>query len=294
MKRRLQAAALCWLASALAGGAWAAGTHIVSKGETVDSIARKRGVTREAIIQYNALRQPDVLAVGQLLRIPDAPNAPNKYIVKSGDTLSSIASDHNVGALALANQNRLEDPDNLVAGQVLEIPAAGAAPSVRRSYPLPADLRKKLDGTKVSPGRWKYIVVHHSGTANGSARSMDLYHRLKRHMENGLAYHFVIGNGNGMPDGRIEIGDRWRRQIKGGHLASESLNEISLGICLVGNFETGRPTAQQMKSLYALVQYLVERCRTTSTSVKTHRQINTKPTQCPGRNFPTKSLMENL
>jgi hypothetical protein len=123
---------------------------------------------------------------------------------------------------------------------------------------------------------------------------MDLYHRQKRHMENGLAYHFVIGNGNGSPDGRIEVGDRWRRQIRGGHLASEALNEISLGICLVGNFETTRPSAQQMKSLYALVQYLVERCRATSSAVKTHRQINTKPTQCPGRNFPTKSLMDNI
>ena len=36
-------------------------------------------------------------------------------------------------------------------------------------------------------------------------------------MQNGLAYHFVIGNGTSTGNGQIEVGDRWRRQINGGH-----------------------------------------------------------------------------
>ena len=122
---------------------------------------------------------------------------------------------------------------------------------------------------------------------------MENYHRFKRHMENGLAYHFVIGNGRGMKDGEIAIGNRWRRQIKGGHLASDALNAKSIGICLVGNFENDRPTPQQMKSLYALVQYLQGRCHPPSDAVKLHKQINTKPTRCPGKLFPAKSLDAN-
>jgi LysM repeat protein len=289
---RLAFALLCLVAlGPLSAGAR---THIVQPGETVDGIAKKYRVPRELLIQYNALREPDRLAVGQILRVPEPENAKRTYVVQPGDTLGTIAVDHNVSALALANHNRLADPDNLVAGQALEIPSAAPAPALRRSYPLPADLRKRIDATRVTPGRWKYIVIHHSGTLQGSARDMDAYHRRVRHMENGLAYHFVIGNGLGMKDGGIEIGNRWKRQIKGGHLASDALNEISLGICLVGNFETGRPTQQQLKSLYALVQYLLDRCRATSGAVKTHRQINTRPTVCPGRNFPRKSLMENI
>jgi len=145
----------------------------------------------------------------------------------------------------------------------------------------------------VKPGRWRYIVVHHSATKEGTARSMDLYHR-RRGMENGLAYHFVIGNGRGTGDGVIEIGNRWRRQIKGGHLASERLNDISIGICLVGNFNNQRPTQAQMRSLRALVQYLMLRSRTGVGSVKLHKQINTKPTECPGRQFPTPQLLQGL
>ena len=68
----------------------------------------------------------------------------------------------------------------------------------------------------------------------GTVKGMDRYHREVRHMENGLAYHFVIGNGSGMGDGDIGIGSRWTKQLDGGHLTSERQNQVSLGICLVG------------------------------------------------------------
>ena len=236
---------------------------------------------------------------------PSAPGAggTGKYTVKSGDTLSEIASKHGTTAEHLAAANGIRDPKDLQIGQTLRLPAptpapapaAGTATAAPTATPsaLPASLRKQLDAQKVVGGKWRYIVIHHSATSVGSVRSMDLYHRNTRHMENGLAYHFVIGNGRGEPDGAITVGSRWRRQIKGGHLASERLNEKSIGICLVGNFEANRPTKKQLASLYALVNYLEDRCRTPSDAVKTHRQINTKPTSCPGRLFPTQSLLAN-
>ncbi|MFH0907862.1 MAG: N-acetylmuramoyl-L-alanine amidase [bacterium] len=214
-----------------------------------------------------------------------------KYTVKSGDSLASIAKKHGTTADAIAKANKLADPDILAIGQELLIPASAVK---KLKYPLPADLKKRLDNTKVVPGKWRYIVIHHSATQNGSVKSMDAYHRWKRHMENGLAYHFVIGNGQGMKDGEIAIGDRWKRQIKGGHLASTALNEKSIGICLVGNFNRRKPTPKQMTSLYALISYLNTRCRPGKNAVKTHRQINTKPTECPGKNFPTKTLLQNV
>jgi len=64
-------------------------------------------------------------------------------------------------------------------------------------------------------------------------------------MENGLAYDFVIGNGNGMRDGEIAVGRRWIRQLDGGHLASEEQNKVAIGICLVGNFDKHQPTRGQ-------------------------------------------------
>lgn len=279
---------------AASGGALAATTYTVKGGDTLDGIARQHGTTTAAIAAANNLARPDLLRPGQKLTIPDSPGAAKKYTVEAGDTLGDIAKDHGVSLQALLELNRLDDPDSVTAGRLLLIPQPGQATAAAPRYQLPADVRGKLNAIPVRAGRWRYIVVHHSATREGSARSMEIYHRQKRHMENGLAYHFVIGNGRGMLDGQIVIGDRWKRQIKGGHLASDRLNEISIGICLVGNFERDRPTVQQMRSLYALAGYLMQRTRTPPNTVKLHRQINTKPTQCPGKNFPESQMRGNL
>ena len=146
----------------------------------------------------------------------------------------------------------------------------------------------------VEPGRWQYVVIHHSGTPMGTVKGMDRYHREERHMENGLAYHFVIGNGHGMNDGEVAVGHRWLEQLDGGHLRSEELNKISIGICLVGDFEHDDPTARQMQNLKALTRYLLDRCRLGPNSLRTHQQINPIYTRCPGRNFPTKTFLRQF
>jgi N-acetylmuramoyl-L-alanine amidase len=139
--------------------------------------------------------------------------------------------------------------------------------------------------------RWQFIVVHNSGTRQGNARAFDYYHRKVRRMQNGLAYHFVIGNGTSSGNGQIEVGDRWRRQINGGHVHSDYLNNISLGICLVGDFNRDQPTRAQLESCEELIRYLRERCGKVgmrSIIVKPHREMNPPrwATDCPGDDFP--------
>lgn len=110
-------------------------------------------------------------------------------------------------------------------------------------------------------------------------------------MRNGLAYHFVIGNGTSSGDGLIEVGDRWRRQINGGHVHSDYLNNISLGICLVGDFNRDQPTRAQLESCEELIRYLRERCGKIgmhNIAVRPHREMNPPrwATDCPGDDFP--------
>jgi len=141
----------------------------------------------------------------------------------------------------------------------------------------------------VSKGRWRYIVVHNSGTRQGNAKVFDYYHLHTRKMPNGLAYHFVIGNGSSSGDGQIEIGNRWRRQINGGHVHSDFLNSIALGICLVGDFNRDQPTPKQLAALDELIRYLRQRCGKFEghvAVVKAHKEINPVPTDCPGDRFP--------
>lgn len=99
-----------------------------------------------------------------------------------------------------------------------------------------------LNVAKFDASRWKHLIVHHSATPNGNAAKFDAYHRHERRMENGLAYHFLIGNGTDSGDGEIEIGPRWTKQLRGGHVSSLAYNENSIGVCLIGNFEKQRPT----------------------------------------------------
>jgi hypothetical protein len=139
--------------------------------------------------------------------------------------------------------------------------------------------------------RWQFIVVHNSGTRQGNARAFDYYHRHVRRMQNGLAYHFVIGNGTSTGNGQIEVGDRWRRQINGGHVHSDYLNNISLGICLVGDFNRSQPTRAQLDSCEELIRYLRERCGKVDRHdivVRPHREMNPPrwATDCPGDDFP--------
>jgi hypothetical protein len=156
---------------------------------------------------------------------------------------------------------------------------------------LTRSVRSEIDRAPVLRERWRFIIVHNSGTRQGNARIFDYYHRNVRRMRNGLAYHFVIGNGTSSGNGEIEVGDRWRRQFNGGHVHSDYLNNISLGFCLVGDFIRDQPTRAQLDSCEELIRYLRDRCGKVERHdipVRPHREMNPPrwPTDCPGDAFP--------
>ncbi|MDR1611269.1 MAG: peptidoglycan recognition protein family protein [Planctomycetota bacterium] len=153
---------------------------------------------------------------------------------------------------------------------------------------------RALPATVESPGwlatnpspRWRRIVIHHTATDSGTVEAFDRNHREERKWENGLGYHFVIGNGRGMTDGEVAVGKRWREQLDGAHVgggADRKLNETSIGIALVGNFEHDLPTARQLASLKALLNFLRRECNIGLASIVGHRDMSS--TACPGKNI---------
>jgi LysM repeat protein len=216
---------------------------------------------------------------------------PRNHSVVKGESLTSVSKKYGIRLSRVATANGLKPTAGLQIGQTLLIPSTLPDP---QASSLTLSARKAIDKAKVETGRWKNIVLHHSGTAEGSAQGMDNYHRRVRHMENGLAYHFVIGNGHGMKDGEIYVGNRWVQQIDGGHLHSLTQNKVSLGICLVGNFEKTKPTTAQLKCLKALLVALEIRCKIGDSRITTHREINVVGTRCPGRFFPAATLEKEL
>ena len=280
-------AAVLWLGQALGQAA----THTVKRGETLGVIAKKYGLTASALATHNGIANPNRVKVGQKLTIP-AKTDTITYTIRKGDTLSTIAKKYKTTAAAIAKANGIRNPKTIQPGQKLKITkgTVGEKPKAKPSA-IAGSTLKAINRPRIRRNRWKHIVVHHSADSNNSIRGMEHYHRRVRRMENGLAYHFVIGNGVKTTDGKIYVGDRWKRQIRGGHLASSALNEVAIGICLVGNFEKTLPTAKQRTSLKALVSHLRKRTGVPFSQVRTHRHINPKPTICPGRRFNLRGIL---
>ena len=169
-------------------------------------------------------------------------------------------------------------------------PAASAADdltpmaAVPPAPPPPGDSLESRWLPDVRDVAWRYIVIHHSATDNGSAASFDRMHRLMRHWDE-LGYHFVIGNGNGSTDGGVEVGPRWYKQKWGAHCGgtpNNEYNEFGIGICLVGDFRQHAPTDRQLAALTRLARYLARRYQIDPERIIGHRQAPGASTECPG------------
>lgn len=176
--------------------------------------------------------------------------------------------------------------------------AAQPTPSMEVALELirstsPAVIEQTWESSKLS-NRWRWIVVHHSATISGSAKAFDRYHAEERKMVNGLAYHFVIGNGTGSVDGFVETGNRWRKQLDGGHVKGDELNRISIGVCLVGDFRNHLPTGKQIASLKALLNYLTSITGIDPAHVSGHSSMKRQTTACPGTFLPLPFLLRHV
>jgi LysM repeat protein len=123
------------------GGAGSGGgsgtTHVVQRGETLYSIARRYGTSVSAIVSANGLRNPNYIWAGQRLRIPggggggssrgggSAPSSGTVHVVQRGQTLAGIAYRYGTTVAAIASANGLRNPNFIWAGQRLRIPSGG-------------------------------------------------------------------------------------------------------------------------------------------------------------------------
>jgi LysM repeat protein len=119
-------------------GANGASQHVVVKGDTFSTIAKKYGVSTKAVAEANAGIDPTKLKIGQKLAVPAPRTATGgtfsgtaagekTYVVKSGDTLFKIAKNYGVSAKTLRTANHLRT-DQIKVGQKLVIPTKGSAP----------------------------------------------------------------------------------------------------------------------------------------------------------------------
>lgn len=269
-----------------------AGSYTVREGDTLGHIALRHGVGTAELRQANQL-SGDLIRVGQKLHIPASggtaatPTPPTPigsvHTVQRGDTLGSIALTHGVSVAALKRANHLSS-DVIRIGQTLQVPAATTS-----GEDLLARVRAETARIRVRSDNWQRIVVHHSAIKYGNAAVYDRAHR-QRGMQNGLAYHFVIGNGIDSGDGEIETGPRWTKQLLGGHVKNYHINLTAIGICLVGNFQASHPTRRQLEAFTQLMDWLRRDVVPGARQFAGHRDLRGEQTICPGQNFPLAAM----
>ena len=172
----------------------------------------------------------------------------------------------------------------------------GLSPATDSSLILPRD-------AKPISGQWQAIVIHHSATPAGDSITLNRQHTASG--LSGLGYHFVIGNGQGLGDGLVEVGYRWNRQLAGAHVAgatatesrngldrtslstadADQYNRHSIGICMIGNGNRREFTDRQMHELITLVRALQAQFGIPGSAVYLHSDLS--KVSSPGKFFPT-------
>ncbi|MCA9636348.1 MAG: N-acetylmuramoyl-L-alanine amidase, partial [Myxococcales bacterium] len=140
---------------------------------------------------------------------------------------------------------------------------------------------------------WQWIVVHHTAAEHASLEGIDRYHRVHFGDPLGAEYHFVINNGRRRALGLIEPA-RWRYQELAAHLFHPERAPESLALCLIGNFEERPVPASMMDALALLCRRLMGTLEIPIERVTTHRAVDGRLTQCPGRHFDLDDLRARI
>ncbi|KEF42117.1 MAG: hypothetical protein ER33_07765 [Cyanobium sp. CACIAM 14] len=95
----------------------------VVKGDTLEAIAAREGVSVEDLVRLNRITRPEELQIGQQLKLP-----PAKGVVQvvPGDTMATLAARHGTTVEALRKANPGVNPDQLKVGTLLRLPPAAA------------------------------------------------------------------------------------------------------------------------------------------------------------------------
>lgn len=108
------------------------GTYTVKSGDTLSQIAARFNTTTSALASTNHISNPNLIEVGQQLRINNSASVQKNtshysttnhgnYVVQSGDSLSKIAAYHGLNWRSIAAKNNIQSPYTIFVGQRLSL-----------------------------------------------------------------------------------------------------------------------------------------------------------------------------
>jgi murein DD-endopeptidase MepM/ murein hydrolase activator NlpD len=149
--------------------------YVVQAGDTLFGIAKRYGVSVNDLATANGLLNPNLIYVGQQLKIPsqdetspatpaDTPSAPTAtpssapnppatnrlHVVQSGETLFRIALKYGTTVQAFASTNHLDNVALIYVGQELIIPSEATSPQAAVAQPS-TPLRAPFTSIEIDP-----------------------------------------------------------------------------------------------------------------------------------------------
>lgn len=108
--------------------------YTIESGDNLSRIANKFGISKEDLMALNGVDDSTLLIVGKTLKLPvvrgsngNPPSAPiaisGTYTIESGDNYTKIANKLGVSVADLTLANPTQDPNRLIVGQKLNVPA---------------------------------------------------------------------------------------------------------------------------------------------------------------------------
>lgn len=165
--------------------------HVVKRGESLGTIAKKYGVSVEDLTRVNHLKSANKITVGMELIVPVAPGSSaspppaaatstspaaakpaeaspvvTAYTVRAGDTLAGIARQRGVSVAQIQEWNGIKDENTIYVGQKLTLkkpavapPSGGAPAAAARPPPAPPKTHTVKSGDTLSAIAARYGVT---------------------------------------------------------------------------------------------------------------------------------------
>ncbi|MGL3201183.1 MULTISPECIES: LysM peptidoglycan-binding domain-containing protein [Curtobacterium] len=171
-------------------------TYTVRQGDTVSAIAARYGLSAQEVLVRNGLGWNTIIHPGQTLHLASTPavqaaparttttSATGSYHVRSGDTVSGIASRIGVSTQSLLRANNLSQRSVIYPGQTLRVPSSSAPSAPASAAPArPASTAPSSSGhVKIASGDTiaSIAAAHHVSVkallaANGLSYTSTIY-----------------------------------------------------------------------------------------------------------------------
>lgn len=167
------------------------GYYTVQSGDTLSGIALKFSTTSIKLAQLNSISNPNLIYVGQRLLVNQSSNSNSSssgqssstttnteasaasYTVKSGDTLSGIASQYNTTVNQIVSLNQLSNPNLIYVGQVLKLKNSQTTNSSSSSSSSSSTAATTVGTYTVKAGDTLSVIASRYSTSSSTLASLN-------------------------------------------------------------------------------------------------------------------------